>query len=273
MSSVTGPRELLTVTDDVAATLDATVPHSARVWNYWLGGKDNFAPDRAVGDQVRAVFPEIVDAARHSRAFLRRAVTFLTAEAGVRQFLDIGTGLPTAGNTHQVAQRLAPDTRVVYVDNDPLVLVHGRALLTSSPEGVAQYVDLDLNDTAGIVREAGRTLDFSRPVAVILLGVMGHVEDPAEARAIVRDLLSACPSGSYLAMSDGTATSERAIESHRQYNESGAVPYHLREVDDFVAFFDGLEPLEPGLVPLGEWRTGASAPVRVDGYCGVARKS
>ncbi len=260
------------MTDDVAATVDAAVPHSARVWNYWLGGEDNFAVDRAVGDQVRAIFPEIVDAARHSRAFLRRAVTFLTAEAGIRQFLDVGTGLPTADSTHQVAQRLAPDARVVYVDNDPLVLVHARALLTSRPEGVTQYVDVDLRDTAGILREAGKTLDLSRPVALMMLGVMGHVADPGEARAVVRDLVDALPSGSYLAMSDGTATSERAIESHRQYNESGAVQYHLREVDDFVAFFDGLEPVEPGLVPLGDWRSGSAEPARVDGWCGVARK-
>jgi hypothetical protein len=262
------------VTDDSAPRgLDTTVPHSARVWNYWLGGKDNFAPDRAVGDQVRAVFPEIVDAARHSREFLRRAVTFLAAEAGIRQFLDIGTGLPTADNTHQVAQRVAPEAKIVYVDHDPLVLTHARALLTSSPEGVTRYVDADLHDTSAVLRGARDTLDFDRPVALLMLGVMGHVEDAGEARAVVRALTSALPPGSYLAMSDGTATSERAIESHRQYNESGAVPYHLREVGDFVSFFDGLEPVEPGLVPLGAWRPpDGVVPAGVDGYCGVARK-
>jgi S-adenosyl methyltransferase len=266
------PREWLTVTDHVAPSLDTTVPHSARVWNYWLGGKDNFAVDRAVGDQVREVFPEIVEAALYSRAFLRRAVTYLAGEAGIRQFLDVGTGLPTADNTHEVAQRVAPKARIVYVDNDPLVLVHARALLTSSPEGVTQYIDVDLHDSAAIVREAEKTLDFSEPIALMMLGVMGHVEDPDEARAIVRNLVGHLPSGSYLAMSDGTATSERVIESHRQYNESGAVPYHLREVDDFKSFFDGLEVVEPGIVPLGQWRPETPDNTVVDGYCGVARK-
>jgi len=260
------------VTDNLAGKLNADVPHSARVWNYWLGGKDNFAADRAVGDQVRAVFPEIIDAAQQTRAFLRRAVTYLAAEAGVRQFLDIGTGLPTADNTHEVAQRIAPDARIVYVDNDPLVLVHARALLTSTPQGVTQYVDADLHDTEAVVREARSTLDFDQPIALTMLGVMGHVADPAEARSVVHSLVGALPSGSYLVMSDGTATSERVIESHRQYNESGAVPYHLREVADFTSFFDGLELVEPGVVPLADWRPDGGARIDVDGYCGVARK-
>ena len=257
----------------MAAKLNPTVPHSARVWNYWLGGKDNFAADRAVGDQVRAVFPEIVDAARHTRAFLRRVVTHLAAEAGIRQFLDVGTGLPTADNTHQVAQRVAPEARIVYVDNDPLVLVHARALLTSTAEGVTQYIDADLADTDAVIRLASETLDFSQPVALLMFGVMGHVEDPAQARSIVQGLVSRLPSGSYLAMSDGTATSERVIESHRQYNESGAVPYHLREVADFVSFFDGLELVEPGVVPIPDWRPAGDAHADVDGYGGVGRKA
>ncbi|MFF5173256.1 SAM-dependent methyltransferase [Micromonospora sp. NPDC000089] len=259
-------------TDELVPRVDETVPHSARVWNYWLGGKDNFAPDRAVGDQVRAVFPEIVEAARASRRFLARAVTYLAVEAGVRQFLDVGTGLPTADNTHQVAQRIAPEARVVYVDNDPMVLAHARVLLTSSPEGATQYVDADLRDPEKIARDAHGTLDFTEPIALVMLGVMGHVEDPAEARAIVAALVATLPSGSFLVMSDGTATSERVIESHRQYNESGAVPYHLREVADFTAFFDGLDLVEPGVVPLGHWRPDDGRPPVVDGYCGVARK-
>ncbi len=258
--------------EELTTKLDTSVPHSARVWNYWLGGKDNFAPDRAVGDQVRAVFPEIVEAARYSRAFLRRAVTFLAAEAGIRQFLDVGTGLPTADNTHQVAQRVVPQARIVYVDNDPMVLAHARVLLTSSEEGATQYVDADLRDPEKIVRDAGATLDFDEPVALMMLGVMGHVEDPAEARGIVGALVATLPPGSYLAMSDGTATSERVIESHRQYNESGAVPYHLREVADFTAFFDGLDLVEPGVVPLGHWRPEDRPSATVDGYCGIARK-
>jgi hypothetical protein len=265
-------RDTGAMTDDLAGKLNVEIPHSARVWNYWLGGKDNFAADRAVGEQVKAVFPEIVDAARQTRAFLGRAVTYLAAERGVRQFLDVGTGLPTVDNTHEVAQRVAPDAKIVYVDNDPLVLGHARALLTSTAEGVTTYIDKDLKDAKGVIAEARRTLDFSRPVALMLLGVMGHVEDPAEARAVVRGLVAELPPGSYLAMSDGTATSERAIESHRQYNESGAVPYHLREVADFTAFFDGLDLVEPGVVPIPAWRPAGPDKVDVDGYAGVARK-
>jgi hypothetical protein len=256
----------------MATKLNRSVPHSARVWNYWLGGKDNFAADRAVGDQVSAVFPEIVDAARQTRAYLRRAVTYLAGERGIRQFLDIGTGLPTADNTHEVAQRVAPTSRIVYVDNDPLVLVHARALLTSTGEGITQYIECDLHDAEAIVREAGKTLDFDEPIALMMLGVMGHVEDPAVARSVVRAIVSHLPSGSYLAMSDGTATSERVIESHRQYNESGAVPYHLREVADFTSFFDGLDLVEPGVVPIPQWRPDGPDRPDVDGYAGVARK-
>jgi O-methyltransferase involved in polyketide biosynthesis len=252
--------------------LDTTVPHSARVWNYWLGGKDNFGVDRAVGDQVRSVFPEIVDAARYARAFLRRAVTYLAGEAGIRQFLDIGTGLPTANNTHEVAQRVAPEARIVYVDNDPLVLAHARALLTRTNEGTTKYIDADVRDIDGIVDVARETLDFTQPIALMMLGILGNIEEAAEARSIVAGFVSRLPSGSYLAISDGTATSERVIESHRQYNESGAVPYHLREVADFVSFFDGLDLVDPGVVPLGDWRPDDDNRADVDGYCGVARK-
>jgi hypothetical protein len=250
---------------------DTTVPHSARVWNYWLGGKDNFAIDRAIGEQVREVFPGIVDAARFSRAFLRRAVRYLAGEANIRQFLDVGTGLPTVENTHEVAQQVAPDARIVYVDNDPLVLVHARALLTSTPEGTTQYVDANLRDPDTIVAEASRTLDFDRPIALMLCGIMGHVEDHSEARSIVRRLVERLPSGSYLTMSDGTSTSEAVVESHRQYNESGAVPYHLRTPEEIAAFFAGLELVEPGIVPFTQWRP-EEEPAYVDGYCGVGRK-
>lgn len=260
------------MTDDLATKLNVEVPHSARVWNYWLGGKDNFAADRAVGDQVKAVFPEIVDAARQTRAFLGRAVNFLAAEQGVRQFLDIGTGLPTADNTHDVAQRVAADAKIVYVDNDPLVLSHARALLTSTAEGVTTYIDKDLKDAKAVIEEAKRTLDFSQPIALMMLGVMGHVESADEVRDIVRGLVAELPSGSFLTMSDGTATSERVIESHRQYNESGAVPYHLRSVADFTSFFDGLELVEPGVVPIPAWRPADDTTIVVDGYAGVARK-
>jgi hypothetical protein len=256
-----------------AARFDTSVPHSARVWNYWIGGKDNFAVDRAVGDQVRAVFPAIVDTARHQRAFLRRAVGYLAGEAGVRQFLDVGTGLPTAENTHEVAQRVAPECRVVYVDNDPLVLVHARALLTSSPEGVTQYVDANLRDTDAIVAGAGATLDFTRPVALMLLGIMGHVADDDEARTIVRQLVDRLSPGSYLTVADGTDTDPEGVESQRRYNQSGAMPYHLRSPDQIAAFFAGLELVDPGVVPFTHWRPDEPGPPpHVDGYCGVARK-
>jgi hypothetical protein len=164
--------------------LDTTVAHSARVWNFWLGGKDNFEPDRELGDQIKQFFPEIAIIAQESRRFLARAVTYLAGEVGIRQFLDIGTGLPTANNTHEVAQRVAPDSRIVYVDNDPLVLVHARALLTSTPEGATEYLEADLHDPDTILRKAAGTLDFTRPVAVMLLGILAHVPDYDEARAV-----------------------------------------------------------------------------------------
>lgn len=254
--------------------IDTSVAHSARVWNYWLGGKDNFAIDRTIGDMVKQTFPGIVDAARHSRAFLGRAVRFLAGEAGIRQFLDVGTGLPTADNTHQIAQRVAPESCIVYVDNDPMVLAHARVLLTSTSEGATTYVEADLRDPAAIVRGAAETLDVDRPFAIMLMGIMGHIGDDDEALSIVSALVEAAPSGSYLALSDGTNTSEAVVESHRQYNESGAVPYHLRSPEQIARFFDGLELVAPGVVPFTRWRPDpdAAPPAEVDGYCGVGRK-
>ncbi|MER7889263.1 SAM-dependent methyltransferase [Micromonospora sp. NPDC094482] len=252
--------------------IDASVPHSARIWNYWLGGKDNFEADRAAGEQVRAIFPAMIETARESRAFLSRAVGFLAGEAGIRQFLDIGTGLPTADNTHEVAQRVRPDSRVVYVDNDPMVLAHARALLAGTPEGLTRYLHSDLRDPDAVLRQAAEHLDFTQPVAVLLFGVMGHIADDDEVADVIRELLAAVPSGSYLALSDGTDTSEAVVESHRQYNESGAVPYHLRSPERIARFFDGLELVEPGLVPFTHWRPGQGTPADVDGYGGVGRK-
>src|SRR5262245_20405550 len=165
--------------------IDTSVPHSARIWNYWLGGKDNYAVDRAAGDQFSAIYPGIVDIARADRAFLGRVVRFLAGEAGVRQFLDVGTGLPTADNTHEVAQRVAPESQIVYVDNDPLVLTHARALLTSSPEGSTHYMDANMADPAKVLQEAGAFLDLAKPVGLTFMGVLGHVIDHDEARAIV----------------------------------------------------------------------------------------
>src|SRR5438876_10198259 len=187
------------------AVIDTTVSHSARIWNYWLGGKDNFAADREAGDRVAAMLPSIVAQARADRAFLGRAIRYLAGEQAIRQFLDIGTGLPTADNTHQVAQRIAPEARIVYIDNDPMVLAHARALLTSTKQGVTAYINADLGETDKIMAEAGKTLDFAKPIGLILSGVMGHVTDTAQARSIVRNLMGYLPSGSYLSLNDGTS--------------------------------------------------------------------
>ncbi|MFC6883496.1 SAM-dependent methyltransferase [Actinomadura yumaensis] len=257
------------------SAIDTSVPHSARIWNYWLDGKDNYPVDRQVGAQVAEVFPGIVLAARTSRMFLGRAVRYLTADAGVRQFLDIGTGLPTVDNTHQVAQRVVPEAKIVYVDNDPLVLAHAAALLTSTPEGMTCYVDADLYDPAAILAQAREPLDFEQPIALILNGIMGHVADHAEAHAIIRHLLDALPSGSYLSLSDGTDMDPASVEAHRQYNQSGAIPYNLRPPAQIAAFFEGLELVEPGLVTFTEWRPEPSPweeRAEVPGLCGVGRK-
>ena len=252
--------------------IDTTVPHSARIWNYWLGGKDNYAVDREAGDQYKEIFPGIAVVARTSRAFLTRAVRYLAGEAGLRQFLDIGTGLPTADNTHQVAQRVAPESRIVYVDNDPLVLAHARALLTSSPEGSTEYLDADIRNPAAILDAAGGLLDFTQPIALMLMGIMGHFTDE-EAYPIVRQLLAGLPSGSYFALYDGADTNEAFNEAQRGYNESGAVPYHLRSPEQFTRFFEGLELVEPGVVPVPHWRPDPDAEtVEIYSYCGVGRK-
>ena len=264
--------------DDTAQTgIDTTVPHSARIWNYWLGGKDNFAVDRAAGDAWAATFPGIRDIARASRSFLTRSIHYLAADAGIRQFLDVGTGLPTADNTHQVAQRVAPEARIVYVDNDPLVLAHARALLTSTPEGATAYIHADLRDPEKILAEAADTLDFSKPVALILSGVLGHVVDIGEARSIVRGLMGALPSGSYLSLNDGTSVvgGEQHEQATEDYNESGALPYIQRTPEEIASFFDGLELVPPGVVSCPRWRPESAAdgpPAEVDAFGGVGRK-
>ncbi|WP_406724442.1 SAM-dependent methyltransferase [Streptomyces sp. GD-15H] len=255
--------------------IDTSVPHSARIWNYWLGGKDNYPVDEEAGDAYTAVFPGIVTIARSSRAFLRRNITYLVSEAGIRQFLDIGTGLPTADNTHEVAQRIAPESRIVYVDNDPMVLAHARALLYSAPEGATAYVDASVLDPEHVLAAAAKTLDFSRPTALILSNILGHIADYDQARSIVTRLMDALPSGSYLSINDGSRGIDPGFEQAQDgYNKSGAVPYNLRAVDEITSFFDGLELLEPGVVPVPLWRpdteTPESAPVAEHG--GLARK-
>ncbi|MDR0346349.1 MAG: SAM-dependent methyltransferase [Nocardiopsaceae bacterium] len=255
--------------------IDITVPHSARIWNYWLGGKDNYEIDRKVGEQVAQLYPGIRATARVSRALQIRVIGYLAGEAGIRQFLDVGTGLPTADNTHQVAQRIAPECRIVYVDNDPVVLAHARALLTSSPEGATAYADANMHDSAHVMAEAARTLDFTQPIALMLNGIIGHVEDDDEARACVRRLVDALPSGSYLAMSDGTNAEDSAVRSSELYKDSGAIPYHMRSPAVFVSFFDGLELVEPGIVPRHDWRPDSApqpAAANLPSLAGVARK-
>jgi len=277
-----------TVTDatpnpDANTGIDTTVPHSARVWNYWLGGKDNYAVDRETGDAVIAVYPQIKVNAREARKYLGRVVTFLTAEAGIRQFLDIGTGLPTAGNTHEVAQAIAPDAKVVYADNDPLVLAHARALLTGAPEGTTTYLHSDIRDVDELMAHAAEILDFSQPIAVLVLGVLGHIHDADEAKALVAQILSRLPSGSYIAMSDAIMTEERR-KAEETYANTDGVHYHARDPEILVTFFDGLEWVEPGFTSVSTWRPAGTAvdpsgnvspitPITpVDQWGGVARK-
>jgi O-methyltransferase involved in polyketide biosynthesis len=236
--------------------IDTTVAHSARVWNYWLGGKDYFAADKAAGDQVSQMFPDIVSVARADRAFLRRVVHFLAGEAGIRQFLDIGTGLPSHDNTHQVAQRIAPESRIVYVDNDPLVLVHARALLTSTPPGKTSYIEIDARAPGEILAAAKGTIDFSRPIAIMMLGVLNFVLDTDEVKAIIERLLAAVPSGSYLAMTHPTHDigDGSNIPAMRFWNENVKPPIRARSREELTDFFSGLELLEPGIVSCSRWR-------------------
>ncbi|MGH3920615.1 MAG: SAM-dependent methyltransferase [Pseudonocardiaceae bacterium] len=257
--------------------IDTTIPQPARFWDYLLGGKDNYPIDREVGQQVLKIFPDLRDSARADRGFLVRAVRHLVAEAGIRQLLDIGTGLPTVNNTHQVAQATAPECRIVYVDNDPMVLVHARALLTSTPEGATDYLAADVRDPEAILHEAARTLDFTRPVALMLLGIINYVIDDAEADTVVKRLLDALPSGSYLAMSHPTPEihAEAIEESMQLYNSSGAAPLRTRTRQELTCFFDGLELLEPGVVSCSLWRPDASdfgTHAEVTQYCGVAHR-
>jgi ubiquinone/menaquinone biosynthesis C-methylase UbiE len=255
--------------------IDTSVPHSARIWNYWLGGTDNYPVDKAAGDAYTAVFPGIVTIARGSRAFLRRTITYLVAEAGIRQFLDVGTGLPTAQNTHEVAQRLAPDARIVHVDNDPMVLAHARTLLTSTREGATAYLHADATDPDRILAGAAATLDLDRPVALILSNLLGHIADHDQARSIVTRLMGALPPGSHLCVNDGSLGVDPVFEQAQEaYNSSGAVPYVLRSVDEITRFFDGLELVEPGVVPVTQWRPDSGSPIPevVAEHGGLARK-
>jgi hypothetical protein len=264
---------------DMMGEIDTTVPVSARIWNYWMGGKDYYEVDQEAGDQFLALYPGIADMARASRLFISRTVSYLAGESGIRQFLDIGTGLPSNDNTHEVAQRISQDCRVVYVDNDPLVLTHARALLTGK-QGTTDYIDGDLNKPAEIIRIAQEKLDFSQPVAIMLMGILGHIGNPAEdddrfARSVVDQLKQALPSDGYLALYEATDTVPAHNEAIRHYNESGAVPYHLRREEQVVRFFDGLEAVEPGITAIQAWRPDAQSaklPREINAWGGVARK-
>ncbi|MEV0924334.1 SAM-dependent methyltransferase [Streptomyces spongiicola] len=262
---------------EIRARIDTSKPHSARFWNYFVGGKDHYEIDREIGEQIKEIFPGLVDVARTSRHFLGRAVRHLAGEQGVRQFLDIGTGLPTADNTHEVAQRVAPDARIVYVDNDPLVLTHARALLTSTPEGATAYIDADMYDPGAVLEAAAEFLDLSEPVALVILNTLGHVSDYGRARALVSRLMDGLPSGSFLVISDSTATSPGMIAASEAYNASGAIPYYVRAVEEIAGFFEGLDLVEPGIVQVTRWRPdatgGQGGPADVDAYGGVGRKA
>ncbi|MGP4014733.1 SAM-dependent methyltransferase [Saccharopolyspora sp. 5N708] len=243
------------------ADINYDAPQSARIWNYWQGGKDNYDVDRAAGDAWIAFQPEIVSIAKESRQFLMRAVRQLTAEAGIRQFLDIGTGLPTLQNTHEVAQEVAPDSKIVYVDNDPLVLTHARALMmNTTDEGVTSCIDADYHDPESIISDARAILNFSQPIAVMFMGVLGHVAEYEDAVSITRRVMAAVPSGSYLILWENTNVTETARSAAAEYAKSGAIPYRLCSVEQVGGFFDGLELVDPGLVAINHWRADADQP-------------
>jgi hypothetical protein len=260
-----------------SSQIDTTISHSARIWDYWLGGKDNYPVDRRVGDRIAEMLPEIVEHARANRMFLGRAVRFLAGEAGIRQFLDIGAGLPTVDNTHEVAQRVAPASRVVYVDNDPLVLVHANALLTSSPQGATGYLHADLREPGDLLAGAAGTLDLTKPVAVMILGVLWHILDDDEAAVIIGRLTGAVASGSYVAIAHPTleVTGDKMAAAIAYWNEHGTPQGRHRSPAQIAELLDGLELVDPGVVSSSRWRPEVmpfGEPEPVDQFCAVARK-
>ena len=257
--------------------IDTSVASIARIYDYWLGGKDNFKADRDAAEQMIQQYPDIVTGVRKNRAFLGRAVHYLAAEAGIRQFLDIGTGLPSSNNTHEVAQRAAPEARIVYVDNDPIVLSHAQALLTSTAEGACAYVDADIRDTGKILKDAANLLDFSRPVAICLIMILQFIPDEDDPVSIVRALVDAIPSGSYLTVAHPASDVDQHVgpalrQLSTRMGGTRAVPRSYQEVS---RFFDGLEMVEPGLVQLHRWRPGTGVDDTgrdLAAYGAVARK-
>ena len=266
----------VTATHGESAPFDTSVAHVARVYNYWLGGKDYFAADRAAGEQAIKAFPDIVLSARANRAFLARTVRFLAGEAGIRQFLDIGTGIPSANNTHEVAQSVAQDSRIVYVDNDPIVLTHARALLTSDPAGATNYIDADLREPEQILARAAQVLDYDRPVAVMLMAILQHLQEEDDPYQVVATLMAAMPSGSYLALSHPAKDidAEAMAKMADSLNKMMAEKVTFRDRPAVARFFEGLDLVEPGMVQASKWRpaTDAEAASPAALWAGVARK-
>ncbi|GAA1556905.1 SAM-dependent methyltransferase [Kribbella sancticallisti] len=262
--------------EDNIPEIRTDIPHSARIWNYWMGGKDNYEVDRLAGDAGVQVDPEIGTMAVESRQFLVRAVRYVAGEAGVRQFLDIGTGLPTMQNTHEVAQSVAPDSKIVYVDNDPMVLTHARALLTNTtPEGVTSYVDCDYHRPEQIIADARNVLNFTQPIGVMFMGVLGHAHTYDDLRRIVSTVMDAVPSGSYLTMWDGTTDSQAYVTLCANYAKTGGAPYIPRPREEIRAVFDGLEMVPPGFVSITQWQATdaeGNEPKPISAYGAVARK-
>jgi hypothetical protein len=256
---------------------DTGVAHPARVYDYWLGGKDNFAADRQAAERVIAARPTILRDIRANREVMHRAVAYLARERGIRQFLDIGTGIPVSPNVHEVAQAIAPDSRVVYADNDPIVLAYARALLTGTAEGATAYVDADLREQDRIMWEAARTLDFSKPIAVLLVGLLHLISDEEDPYVIAAELMSVVPSGSYLVLTHPASDvhAEVVAEGARQYNASVATAQTRRSYADMERFLAGLELVEPGIVQAHRWHPDPAADVdsyEVSCWAAVARK-
>lgn len=259
--------------DGTGTELHTDRAHGARIYDYILGGKDNYAIDREAGDASVRAWPALPIHMRANRAFMHRVGRYLAAECGIRQFLDIGTGIPTSPNLHEVVQGVAPDARIVYVDNDPTVLAHARALLTSTPEGATAFIDTNLTNTDVVLAEVAKTLDLAKPVAVTINGVLGHTNDYGVALSVVRGIMDKLPSGSYLAFSDSTTEDEAFNQAQQGYDDTGAVPYKLWTPEEIAGFFAGMELVEPGLVPIPMWRPEPGDEVKaLPTLAGVGRK-
>jgi S-adenosyl methyltransferase len=256
--------------------VDSSVPNVARVWNYLIGGKDNFAADREAAGQLIAAAPVMAVVGPASRAFLGRAVRHLVTEAGITQFLDVGTGLPTANNTHEVAQSIRADCRIVYVDNDPVVLSHARALLMSAPEGLVSYIDADAREPEKVIAEAGRTLDFSEPTGIVLVDLLNFIPDPDEAAGILSALIAAVAPGSHVVvMQPASDLDPELLVAQRAWNMVAPQSVTLRTQAEVASWFGDLELADPGLVTVPEWRPEPGDPSYdrpVPLYAAVARK-